>query len=114
MTVRYDDERIKRPHTEHEYNNEQILALEACSKDIYEFIKFVKIIDANGREILFEPRDYQRKMIDIILNNNEICGLWPRQCGKCVSSKTLIKIRNKKTGKIESVVIKDFFNKIKK
>jgi hypothetical protein len=36
-----------------------------------------------------------------------------RQSGKCVAENTKITIRNKQTGEIEEINIKDFFNKVK-
>jgi hypothetical protein len=114
MTIRYDDERVKRPLAEHEYTNEQILELEKCSKDIYEFIKHVKIITTDGGETPFEPYVYQDKLLNVILDNRFTCSLQFRQSGKCVHPETTIIIRNKKTGNIEDISIGDFFNKVKK
>ena len=114
MTIRYDDERVKRPLTEHEYTNEQILDLEKSSKDIYEFIKHVKIITTDGGETPFEPYIYQDKLLKVILDNRYTCSLQFRQSGKCLEKLSVIKTRNKHTGKVEEISIGDFFNKVKK
>jgi hypothetical protein len=114
MTIRYDDSRVKRPHAEHEYTDEQILELEKCSNDVYEFIKHVKIVSIDKGEIPFEPYVYQKRLLDVILDNRFVCSLQFRQSGKCVHPNTTIVIRNKHTGKIEDISIGDFFNKVKK
>lgn len=82
MGIRYDNKRVKRPFAETEYNLKQIQALEKCYTDFWEFVKYVKIINADGEEVYFEARDYQKNMLNMLLKNNKICGLWPRQCGK--------------------------------
>jgi hypothetical protein len=114
MTIRYDDSRVKRPHAEHEYTDEQILELEKCSNDVYEFIKHVKIVSIDEGEMPYEPYVYQRKLIDALTNERYIISLQSRQSGKCVHPNTTIVIRNKHTGKTEDISIGDFFNKVKK
>ena len=45
-------------------------------------------------------------------DQRRVIALSCRQSGKCVYNKALIKIRNKKTGKVEDITIGDFFNRI--
>jgi hypothetical protein len=82
MTIRYDDSRVKRPHAEHEYTDEQILELEKCSNDVYEFIKHVKIVHPDKGEVVFEPYNYQTRVLDILKNERFSCFLMSRQLGK--------------------------------
>lgn len=111
MSVRYDGDRIKRPNEELEYTQEQILELEKCAGNVYEFIKHVKIVNIDEGEIPFEPYVYQDKLLRAITKNRFVCSMQFRQSGKCVHSESLIKVRNKKTGKIESIPIEKFFSK---
>lgn len=110
---RYDDTYIKRPGEELEYTPKMVEELEKCSKDFYHFLNYVKILHPDEGRIPFVPRDYQKKLIDLILNENKVICATSRQVGKCVHEDSMITVRNKKTGKIEKVHIGDFFEKIK-
>ena len=39
MSIRYDGKFVLKPGMEHEYTEEEIVELQKCSTDIYEFIK---------------------------------------------------------------------------
>jgi len=89
-----------------------------CANDIFYFIEnYFNIVTLNHGITLFKPYDYQTKTIRSLLTNREgtkhnIC-LWPRQMGKCVSDKTKITIRNKKTKEIEEISIGEFYSRVK-
>lgn len=82
MGIRYDDARIKRPYSEHEYTNEEVLELEKCSNDINEFTKHIKIVNPDKGEITFEPYDYQKKLLNVLHNERFTISLQSRQSGK--------------------------------
>jgi len=82
MTIRYDDNRVKRPHAEHEYTNDDILELEKCSQDINYFIKYVKIISPDRGEEYFQPYEYQKKLLKILGKERFVISLQSRQSGK--------------------------------
>jgi hypothetical protein len=113
MPIKYD-RFVKKPREEVEYSEEQIEELLACSLDIFEFIKYVKIVNPDKGEIPFKPYRYQKKLLKDLSNNRHICGLWSRQSGKCLCYSSMITIRNKKTNEIENISIGDFFQRIKK
>lgn len=50
---------------------------------------------------------------DVEIEKSNIILLGPTGSGKCVCSDSKVKIRNKKTGKIEEISIKDFMKKLK-
>lgn len=60
--------------------------------------------------ILFENFNFDIK--DIKGEGQFVALLGKSGCGKCLSENTLITIKNKKTGFIEDITIKDFLNKI--
>ena len=91
-----------------------------CANDIFYFIEnYFNIVTLDEGIKLFEPYEYQRKTLrKIIDNKNEeetphLIALWPRQMGKCVSDKTKITIRNKKTKEIEEISIGEFYSRVK-
>ena len=114
MSIRYDDNRIKRPYSEHEYTNEQVLELEKCSQDINEFTKYIRIVNPDKGEMDFKPYDYQVKLLNALHRERFTISLQSRQSGKCVHSSTMVSVRNKNTGKIEKITIEEFFNKFSK
>ena len=111
MTIRYDEEKVKRPNAELEYTPEQIQELIECSQDINKFFKHIKIVTLDEGIQKFKPYDYQEELINLLHRNRFVCALQSRQSGKCVSFDSIIKIRNKKTGEEEEISIGNFFHK---
>jgi len=85
MPIKYDDKQVKRPNEELEYSLEQIEELDECSKDIWYFMKYVKIIHPDKGKIFFEPYDYQIELINKYFNNRFNIALCSRQSGKTTS-----------------------------
>jgi len=81
MAIRYD-EWVKRPNEESEYNPEQILELKKCSEDPFYFLKYVKIINLDIGETLFEPYDYQLDLLEKFQKERFNIALCSRQSGK--------------------------------
>ena len=79
MPTKYDDQ-IKQPGLEIEYTSEMIRDLKKCSQDFFYFCKFLKITHPDEGRIIFQPRDYQKDAIDIVLKNRFSIFLFPRQC----------------------------------
>lgn len=66
------------------YTQERLQEIFRCSIDpIYFFRTYVKIkhVDYEAK-VLFDPRDYQLKMLQSILDNRNTISRWPRQSGK--------------------------------
>ena len=81
MPVKYD-KRVKRPNAEHEYTKQEIIDLKRCQKDFFYFAKYVKIIHPDKGEIPYEPFDFQKDILDLIINNRFFITLCSRQSGK--------------------------------
>jgi hypothetical protein len=60
-------------------------------------------------KLLFEPYEYQVRLLDSYHNHRFNCNLLPRQSGKCVHETTNIRIKHKHTGQILEMSIGDFF-----
>jgi hypothetical protein len=74
---------VKRAGVEHEFDIETVKELLKCSEDITYFIKtYCKIITLDHGLQLFEPYDYQIRMINAFHNNRFVVNLLPRQMGK--------------------------------
>ena len=112
MPVRYD-EYVKEPGVITEFTPEMIDEIEKCKNDFNEFMKYIKIVHVDRGRIPFEPYEYQKELLELIKNNRFIVSLQSRQSGKCISSLTSIKVKNKKTNSIEEITISDFFDRIK-
>ena len=84
MVVRYDKS-VKRPNEELGYTAEQIIELEKCTEDIWNFIPYVKIVNPDQGEISFEPYSYQKELLDKFQKHRMCIGLLSRQSGKTTS-----------------------------
>ena len=112
MPINYDNKYVIRPNSEVEYTKEDIKELYRCSKDINAFIPYIRIINLDQGEIPFVPHDYQHEMINLFANTRYSVILASRQSGKCVRTDTIIKIRNKTTGKVEEISIGNFLQRV--
>ena len=85
IAIRYDEKFVKRPNTELEYTPDQISELYKCSIDIDYFLKYVKIVNPDKGEMLFDPYDYQRDLLKKFAVNRYNVVLASRQSGKTTS-----------------------------
>lgn len=98
-----------------EFTPEQIEEYVKCATDpIYFLEHYAKIITLDDGPVLFNLYEYQKKLVNKIHNENNILGLLPRQMGKCLNYKSLIKIRNKESGQIMNIEIGELYKKISK
>lgn len=81
MPIVYDDQ-IKSPNMEMEYTREEIIELHKCSKNIFHFCKYVKIISLDKGKVTFNPYKYQKDLILQFQNNRFVVDLLCRQSGK--------------------------------
>lgn len=81
-----------------------------CKHDpVYFANNYFYIVSYRGEEkIKLYPK--QEEMLENFINYPFSINLAARQSGKCLSSSTMIKVRNKKTGEISEVEIGKFFN----
>lgn len=105
---------VKKPHTRERFTEQQLAELVACSDDEnghhYFMQNFFYIQHPVKGKLLFEPFDYQVRLLDSYHNyRNSICVL-SRQCGKCFEGKSsIIRVRNKTTGEVRELPIQEFF-----
>jgi hypothetical protein len=105
---------IKKSNVMISYTEEQITELIKCKKDIIYFIRnYIYIVSTDDGLVKFNLYPYQEEMIKCCQENSFSIFLLSRQLGKCLSYKTNLKLRNKKTGEIVDVAIGEFFDKIK-
>lgn len=95
------------------YTEEQILEIKKCSEDIFYFIQnYVSILTLEDGLQLFEPFQYQKNMLKLMDENRFTIFTTSRQAGKCIHPSTEITVRNRKTGLIERLTIKEFYDNV--
>ena len=83
---------IKRAGVSHAYTKEEFEEYVKCSTDIIYFVeKYVKIITLDHGLQLFEPYEYQERMLEAFDQNRFCINLLPRQTGKALSLDTKLK-----------------------
>ncbi len=74
---------IKRAYAETEYTPESIQELVRCKKDpIYFICNYIYVQHPTRGKVLFDLYDYQRELIDHLLNERWVIALLARQMGK--------------------------------
>lgn len=105
---------LKRTGVKENYTKEQAKEYLKCKNDIiYFFKKYVKIVNVDKGMVAFEPYDYQKEMVKIFQRERFTLIKSARQSGKCILGSAEVNIRNKKTGEIKKIGIKNFFDKLK-
>jgi len=82
MPIRYDEQFVKRPRSEHDYTEDEIIELKKCSESCVHFIKYVKIVNPDLGEVFFKPYDYQLDLLQKFQDHRFNVGLCSRQSGK--------------------------------
>lgn len=84
MTGIVQESLVKKANIKIKYTKEQIQELKKCSKDPIHFIQnYCKVINGlTGKEVLFNLFPYQFRLINAVINNQNVVALWPRQSGK--------------------------------
>ncbi len=115
VELSYDGNILLRPVNTKIFLTEEAEAeIEKCKNDMFYFFEtYCKIHTQDGGKVLVQLRPYQKEFLDLIHNNRRVIGLLARQVGKCVEKKSLIKVRNKRTGVIEDITIEDFHLRVK-
>lgn len=96
------------------YTQAHIDEWKKCRDDVFYFLtNYATITSLDSGIIKFALYQYQKNMIKIAHENRFSIFLLPRQMGKCYTDDTIITIRNKKTGVVETLTIGKFKAKIK-
>lgn len=100
---------LKRANVKSPWTREMIDEWNRCRNDILYFAeRYCCITHIDYGVIRVQLRDYQKDMLEIMHNNRMMAANLSRQLGKCVTGDTIIKIRNKRTGEIKELTIKQF------
>ncbi len=92
------------------YTQDMLIEYKRCMDDPVYFIKnYCKIISLDKGLVNFDLYEYQEEMIRDYHENRFSINMASRQSGKCVYNQTLIKVRQKSTGKIVEIMIGDFY-----
>jgi len=82
MEYNVDYDVVKKPGKDKPLTRKESIEWMKCADDPFYFItNYCKVASPVG-EILFEPRDYQKEIIETILNNRHVLLNAPRQVGK--------------------------------
>lgn len=96
-----------------QYTDEMIKEFIKCSEDIVYFAeKYCYIVSIDKGRQLITLRDYQKRLLKGFVEKDEerknSIVLSGRQTGKCFSGDGKIRVRNKKTGDIGELSVKEF------
>ena len=109
------NKRLPRSDIEIEWSPQRLAELKKCKVDLRYFAEnyfFIITLDDGKRKIdLYLP---QKRVLKALTKHRFVVVCASRQCGKCFSAKTKLRIRNKKTGTIEEIQASEFFERIKK
>lgn len=81
-----------------------------CKNDpIYFAQNYIKIVHVDRGLITIDLYDYQQEIIEKFNSGRRLTVVTSRQAGKCVCINTPITLKNKKTGKIITMSIGEFY-----
>ena len=105
---------LKKTKVNIEWTEELIEEFTKCATDVKYYIEnYVNIVSIDDGKGLFKLRDYQEDIIDLFCEENKIILKLPRQCGKCQIASETVTIKNKKTGKVETIPVGDLYKRVK-
>jgi len=85
-----------------------------CKQDILYFAStYYLIVNLDRGKEIINMYDKQAELVKRFSTNRRNIVLASRQSGKCLLGNTKVKIRNKKTHRIEEITLKQFHEKIK-
>lgn len=91
----------------------QLEEIKKCVRDpVYFAKKYVKITTKDKGIQPFDTYDFQSDLIYTMKDNRFVISKFPRQCGKCVFSNTILDVKFP-DGSIEKISIGELFDLIK-
>jgi len=104
---------LRGDHEKVEYTKQMQSELIRCMADIIYFAEhYCHIVTIDHGKQLIKLWEFQKRMLKAYLkppkNKRNLVVLAPRQCGKCCTKDTMIKIRNKKTGDVKEITLEEF------
>lgn len=105
---------LKPANVQVEYTPEQIEEYKKCMADPVYFAKnYMTIVNLDAGRMKFDMYPFQEDLINQIKTTRFNVAKLPRQVGKCFTGSMTLKIKNKKTGKIDEISALDFYNMCK-
>lgn len=101
---------LKGANVEIDYTDEMIDEVGKCANDVYYFLQnyaYIQDMDAGSYQ-KFNLYQYQKNMIKLADENRFTIFLLGRQAGKCVDGRSMVTVRNKKTGEVRRLSIDEF------
>lgn len=78
----------------YQYTKHEVDEFVKCAQDIHYFIEnYMKIVHVDHGLIPFKTWPFQKKLIDLMVNERFVISRWPRQSGKCNLASTNIQIK---------------------
>ena len=100
---------LPKANTQHNWTAEMINEYIKCKADpVYFAETYFKIVHVDKGLIPFKLYEYQKEAIRLSSLNRKFVMNASRQCGKCISLNTSVKLRNKKSGEVMGISIADF------
>ena len=100
---------LPKANTQHNWTAEMINEYIKCKADpVYFAETYFKIVHVDKGLIPFKLYEYQKEAIRLSSLNRKFVMNASRQCGKCISLNTSVKLRNKKSGEVMEISIADF------
>lgn len=104
---------LKKAGVQLHFSEDHIREIIKCKNDVIYFVQnYVKIISMDEGLVKFDVYGFQERMLRNFTGQRHNICLLPRQMGKCVSGDTQITVKNKKTGKIETIDINKFYDRV--
>jgi hypothetical protein len=106
--------RLKKAGDIVDYTPENIIEFKKCMADpVYFASNHIKIVNIDKGLIPIPLYEHQKALLNNFTEHRNNIVLASRQTGKCVCKETLVTVKNKKTGEVKTLKIKDLFTKIK-
>lgn len=113
MAKSLDGVLVKRAHIKEQWTEEKIEDMMLCSDPQIGYLHFSKkffyIQHAVKGKLLFQPFQYQERLMSSYHNHRFNINMLPRQSGKCLTKEINIRVKHKITGEEREIPIGDFF-----
>lgn len=101
---------LKPANVQVEYTPEQIEEYKKCMADPVYFAKnYMTIVNLDAGRMKFDMYPFQEDLIHQFVKTRFNVAKLCRQCGKCLTAESILKIKNKKTGEIQEITIGDLY-----
>lgn len=109
---RTDDKLIKRPHRAESWTEHQISEIARClnplTGPVHYLSNYFYIQHPVRGQVLYQPYDYQRRLLDVYHRYRYSISMLPRQSGKCVTGDTRVRVKHSITGKCYQIPLGEF------